>query len=752
MSYFSEIFLVIILFPICFGLNNIFISFKNLKSKSKIAVFASFPPLVTKQSNLHDYDFSNLKSLDDRCERLSSRESEFLLSFWSERLQCFQIYPKSNSTTVSITTTCMTISTILSNPSHWNSIMSWESSENEKKISLKSIVATLMNAPWRGDSFQNPVLLSTLCQLKVFDKSDPKFYEAVDLLLEQRSRLSLHRTQPLSAYLRYQNVQALLSIVNNKCVPESLVGSNMIGYALERANMVSFDELCRQLAFYSVGDSANFDEIILSYSLLTYWETSQSLFLSSFARGVVPLTNIKLVEQALKVIFESQSTDGTWSKGEPINKIGESNSNRDIGNNYVFFFDMISSIIESIGETQPELLTPYIGHLERSILWAESNIQEEMLPDKIDPITNRKYGAVVKGWRSNHLGTGGAVAWCTAQVFSGITSIRKLLRSLITSSIIAEFKGKEQPKNKRKGNSKDWINLMDADLELAGVKTTLKEELFSRLLNPQAKKEREVLTSILGSTSLNDEESTNSGMYSPPLYSAILFGPPGTAKTTICTSIANYLGWNFLTIDTACFLADGLENIASRMSYIFSRLTALERTIILFDEIEEFCLDRENPSLAMESRLLTTAMLTQLNDLRRKQASVFIVATNRLRSFDAAVIRPGRFDMLLFVGTPNLDARVKRLETKLISTSISPTEQHNAVRLFREYHNIYWDNCRFLTFAENESLLTTVIDLAKRGMLTEDAIDQKVKSLLKTSTIQGTVKQEYIASESISRV
>jgi ATPase family associated with various cellular activities (AAA) len=52
----------------------------------------------------------------------------------------------------------------------------------------------------------------------------------------------------------------------------------------------------------------------------------------------------------------------------------------------------------------------------------------------------------------------------------------------------------------------------------------------------------------------------------------------GTAKTTICTSIASYLGWNFLTIDTASFLADGLQNVASRMSYIFDRLKVLERS------------------------------------------------------------------------------------------------------------------------------------------------------------------------------
>ena len=48
------------------------------------------------------------------------------------------------------------------------------------------------------------------------------------------------------------------------------------------------------------------------------------------------------------------------------------------------------------------------------------------------------------------------------------------------------------------------------------------------------------------------------------------------------------------------------------MSRIFERLMALEKCVILFDEIEEFCLDREDKSLSMESRMLTTAMLTQV--------------------------------------------------------------------------------------------------------------------------------------------
>ena len=78
--------------------------------------------------------------------------------------------------------------------------------------------------------------------------------------------------------------------------------------------------------------------------------------------------------------------------------------------------------------------------------------------------------------------------------------------------------------------------------------------------------------------------------------------------STTIIAMAKYLGWNFMTIDTAQLLADGLLQVASRMSYIFERLKSLENTIILFDEIEEFCLDRENPKLSMESRMLTTGM------------------------------------------------------------------------------------------------------------------------------------------------
>ena len=55
---------------------------------------------------------------------------------------------------------------------------------------------------------------------------------------------------------------------------------------------------------------------------------------------------------------------------------------------------------------------------------------------------------------------------------------------------------------------------------------------------------------------------------------------------------------------------------------------------------------------------------------------IFIVATNRLRSFDAAVTRPGRFDFLLFVGTPNLSSREKRLVSRLEGTRLTAAKRY----------------------------------------------------------------------------
>ena len=60
---------------------------------------------------------------------------------------------------------------------------------------------------------------------------------------------------------------------------------------------------------------------------------------------------------------------------------------------------------------------------------------------------------------------------------------------------------------------------------------------------------------------------------------------------------------------------------------------------------------------------------------------------------------------------------------------------------------------RFLTFAENELLINTVIDSALNNLTIDlDFLNEKLDDLTRTSTIQGAIKEDYLASELMSRI
>jgi hypothetical protein len=67
--------------------------------------------------------------------------------------------------------------------------------------------------------------------------------------------------------------------------------------------------------------------------------------------------------------------------------------------------------------------------------------------------------------------------------------------------------------------------------------------------------------------------------------------------------------------------------------------------------------------------------------------------------------------MLLFVGTPNLSARCNRLNNKLESIGLNQNEKDQVLSIFRSCLEMKWNEYRFLTFAENESLLNRIVQL-----------------------------------------
>lgn len=142
---------------------------------------------------------------------------------------------------------------------------------------------------------------------------------------------------------------------------------------------------------------------------------------------------------------------------------------------------------------------------------------------------------------------------------------------------------------------------------------------------------------------------------------AILFGPPGTSKTTLARAVAAAVSWDYVELHASHFVADGLPNVQRTADEIFKRLGEIDKAVVLFDEIDELVREREDKAADVFGRFLTTSMLPKLAELWALRKILFFVATNHVAFFDAAVIRSQRFDSLLFVPPPSFDSKKQQL-------------------------------------------------------------------------------------------
>jgi hypothetical protein len=160
-----------------------------------------------------------------------------------------------------------------------------------------------------------------------------------------------------------------------------------------------------------------------------------------------------------------------------------------------------------------------------------------------------------------------------------------------------------------------------------------------------------------------------------PAMSAILFGPPGTTKTTIVKAMAQGLGWPLVTLSPGTFIRDGLENVEKRAGEVFSHLRDLTRVVVLFDECDELFRkrrgfsgsvnERSNEEARSISAFMTASMLPKLQGLRDNGQIFFVIATNYLEEIDPAAKRIGRIDRVVGVGWPDTKQRGKIIEQTL---------------------------------------------------------------------------------------
>ena len=141
---------------------------------------------------------------------------------------------------------------------------------------------------------------------------------------------------------------------------------------------------------------------------------------------------------------------------------------------------------------------------------------------------------------------------------------------------------------------------------------------------------------------------------SPP-KAVILFGPPGTGKTSFAKAVAGRLGWPFVELFPSRLAAPDVA-MASALREAFATLMELEAAVVFIDEVEEIAGCRSGVA-SDPAHGVTNELLKLIPAFRQHDERLLVCATNSVRSLDSAFLRPGRFDYIIPVGPPDPVAR-----------------------------------------------------------------------------------------------
>ncbi|TAQ87135.1 hypothetical protein B7494_g4521 [Chlorociboria aeruginascens] len=143
----------------------------------------------------------------------------------------------------------------------------------------------------------------------------------------------------------------------------------------------------------------------------------------------------------------------------------------------------------------------------------------------------------------------------------------------------------------------------------------------------------------------------------------LLYGPPGCSKTLSAQAMATEIGFNFFAVKGAELLNMYVGESERAVRDIFARARAASPSIIFFDEIESIGSKRERGSRNNGVNVLTT-LLNEMDGIETLKGVTVLAATNQPQALDLALLRPGRFDKLLYVAPPDLTGREEILRVR----------------------------------------------------------------------------------------
>lgn len=147
-----------------------------------------------------------------------------------------------------------------------------------------------------------------------------------------------------------------------------------------------------------------------------------------------------------------------------------------------------------------------------------------------------------------------------------------------------------------------------------------------------------------------------------PPAGILLYGPPGTGKTMLAKAVANESEANFISIKGPELLSKWVGESEKGIREIFRKARQASPAIIFFDEIDSIASRRGMSGDSSVTERMISQLLTEIDGLESLNNVVVLASTNRPDIVDPALLRPGRFDRLVYVKPPDFEGRSEILD------------------------------------------------------------------------------------------
>jgi len=193
-----------------------------------------------------------------------------------------------------------------------------------------------------------------------------------------------------------------------------------------------------------------------------------------------------------------------------------------------------------------------------------------------------------------------------------------------------------------------------------------------------------------------------------PPRGILLYGPPGTGKTLIAKAVASESGANFIPVRGPQLLSKWVGESERAVREVFKKARQVAPSIIFFDEIDALAPSRGSSGDSHVSDNVLNQILTEMDGLVELGDVVIMGATNRPDIVDPALLRPGRFDRLVYIGEPGTEDRKKIIS---IHSRFMPLEGSILEEIVKKTHGYDEDALAGLADAWGRERAVTVKDL-----------------------------------------